>query len=286
MIIYKTTNLINGKFYIGKDMKNDSTYFGSGLKLKRAIKKYAIENFKKEILEECSSEKELNEKEIYWIKFTNAIENGYNIAEGGTGGKTLKNPINKGKTLFELYGEKKSLEIKEKLSNSHKGKKQSEETKNKRALKLKGKKQSEETKLKRSISNSGNLISENTKTKISNTLKEYFKNNPEIKKKMSDRRKDKKASDTTKLKISKNIKESYKNGKHKKPKKHQCCRIWSFYNNKNEKIFEHIGNYNNFCTENKISIRHTKKFFDINDCFSYNNKSEYKVYWIKFWDVN
>ena len=88
-IIYKTTNLINGKFYIGKDQNNNSDYIGSGILLKKAIKKYGRENFVKEVLEECLIE-ELSDKEIYWINKLNAIQNGYNIAEGGAGGNTRK----------------------------------------------------------------------------------------------------------------------------------------------------------------------------------------------------
>jgi len=91
MIIYKTTNLVNGKFYIGKDEKNNPNYLGSGKILKIAIKKYGTENFKKEILEECNNKKELNEKEKYWITTLSATTLGYNIAEGGTGGKTKFN---------------------------------------------------------------------------------------------------------------------------------------------------------------------------------------------------
>jgi hypothetical protein len=67
MVIYKTTNLINGKIYVGQDTKNNPNYLGSGKKLKFALKKYGIENFKKEILEECSTLDELNELEKYWI---------------------------------------------------------------------------------------------------------------------------------------------------------------------------------------------------------------------------
>ena len=86
-VIYKTTNLINGKFYIGKDSNNDPTYLGSGILLKLAIKKYGSENFVKEILEECLID-ELSKKEIFWIEELNAIHDGYNIAAGGKGGNT------------------------------------------------------------------------------------------------------------------------------------------------------------------------------------------------------
>jgi len=88
MIIYKTTNLINGKFYVGQDSKNNPEYYGSGNLLKRAIKKHGKQNFIKETLEVCSTQEQLNEREKYWIKETKARELGYNIAEGGTGGNT------------------------------------------------------------------------------------------------------------------------------------------------------------------------------------------------------
>ncbi len=86
-VIYKTTNLINGMFYIGKDSYNNVKYLGSGIYLNRAINKYGKENFKKEILEECTSTKKLNEREKYWIKKLNAQNKkiGYNIASGGDG---------------------------------------------------------------------------------------------------------------------------------------------------------------------------------------------------------
>lgn len=94
MVIYKTTNLINGKFYVGKDESNNPKYLGSGKILKLAINKNGVENFKKEILEECSTKEELNEKEKYWIDVLSATTLGYNIAEGGTGGKTKFNTLN------------------------------------------------------------------------------------------------------------------------------------------------------------------------------------------------
>ena len=97
MVIYKTINLINGKFYVGKDRTNNPNYIGSGLLLKQAIKKYGRENFIKEILESCADEKMLNISEQYWIKKLDSQnrEIGYNIADGGTGGDTFSNNPNK-----------------------------------------------------------------------------------------------------------------------------------------------------------------------------------------------
>lgn len=279
MIIYKTTNLINGKFYIGKDCKNNPNYIGSGNNLLKAVKKYGIENFNKEILEYCTSNEELSEREKYWIEITNARGIGYNIAEGGSGGKTIPVVWNKGKTYEELMGEKKAKKVKEKLSNSHKGLKQSEETKQKKNKKLTGQKRTKETGIKISNSLKGKKISESTKNKISMTLKEYYKNNPEAGQKISNKNKGRKLNDSQKKKISEGIK---RRG-HTKPIIHQCCRIWYFYNKENELIFQHIGNYNKFCTKNKISRRKTKKFNDLQQCMSLKNVYEYKVFWEKYW---
>lgn len=60
-LIYKITNLINGKYYIGRhSTKNyNDLYMGSGIGIKNAINKYGIENFKKEIIVETDSAKKL-----------------------------------------------------------------------------------------------------------------------------------------------------------------------------------------------------------------------------------
>lgn len=88
MIIYKTTNNINGKIYIGQDRNNNPSYYGSGKKILSAIKKYGKENFTKEVLEECVNEHHLNEREIFWISYYNSRDRriGYNISEGGKEG--------------------------------------------------------------------------------------------------------------------------------------------------------------------------------------------------------
>lgn len=85
-IIYKTTNLINGKFYIGKHKtKNiDDGYMGSGKLLKRAIKKYGVENFNTEVIHNCKSEKEMNLLEK--ILVVPDAEINYNLCPGGHGG--------------------------------------------------------------------------------------------------------------------------------------------------------------------------------------------------------
>lgn len=67
-IIYKTTNLINGKWYIGKDELNNPKYIGSGMLLTKAVQKYGKENFKKEILAEAGTRAALSQLEELFIK--------------------------------------------------------------------------------------------------------------------------------------------------------------------------------------------------------------------------
>jgi group I intron endonuclease len=90
MVIYKITNLINNKIYIGKSKYNNEKYLGSGIALENAKKKYGIHNFNKEIIEEVDCEKKLNLLEKFWIHKLKSYDKkiGYNIAEGGNGGNT------------------------------------------------------------------------------------------------------------------------------------------------------------------------------------------------------
>ena len=85
-IIYKTTNLINGKFYIGKHQTNDLNdgYIGSGKLLKRAIKKYGLDQFKTEILFECPTEAHMNLAEKVYVVIDQEVS--YNLCPGGKGG--------------------------------------------------------------------------------------------------------------------------------------------------------------------------------------------------------
>lgn len=125
MIIYKITNLINGKIYIGKDKYDNPNYMGSGKLIKLAINKYGKNNFRKEIIEKCNSENELNIREKYWIKKLNSCKYGYNIAMGGEGGDTTTNHPNRKEII-----RKRSMKIIGRPSKL-KGRTISEKTKNK-----------------------------------------------------------------------------------------------------------------------------------------------------------
>lgn len=85
--IYMTTNLVNGKRYIGqhKALKKDPKYIGSGVKLTKDIKKYGPENFSNIILQWCKSDWELNTREKAWILMYNAVNDPdfYNLSPGG-----------------------------------------------------------------------------------------------------------------------------------------------------------------------------------------------------------
>lgn len=98
-IVYKTTNLINGKFYIGQHSLDNDEYLGSGIVLLKAIEKYGKENFEREILQEYCSKEEMDEGEKFWIEKLDARNNsiGYNIASGGNGGDTFTMHPNKDK---------------------------------------------------------------------------------------------------------------------------------------------------------------------------------------------
>lgn len=88
-IIYKHTNLINGKVYIGQTCQKPEARWDNGNgyskcpKFYLAIKKYGWENFNHEILESNLTKAEAGLREQYWIAFYNSQEEGYNISPGG-----------------------------------------------------------------------------------------------------------------------------------------------------------------------------------------------------------
>lgn len=194
MIIYKTTNLVNGKIYIGKDIKNDPTYYGPGQTLRKAIKKYGKNNFKKEIIEVCASNEELNLKEKYWISHLNSTNRdiGYNLTIGGTGGDTFTHNPNK-----EF--------IREKLRQISSKKTHSELTRKKISDLRSGKGNGQYGKIPW---NRGMPMSDEQKQKIREKNKDKFKGIPrsaEIKNKISNSLKGKVKSTVHKKKISETL---------------------------------------------------------------------------------
>jgi hypothetical protein len=107
MIIYLTTNLINGKKYIGKDRNNSPSYLGGGVALNKDIKLYGRENFRKEILETCTDLEMLKIREIYWLEYYNVAYNSefYNLtnkSHGSINGPTITEKYaNRGKSISE-----------------------------------------------------------------------------------------------------------------------------------------------------------------------------------------
>ena len=98
--IYKITNNINNKVYIGQTTMSTKLRFQNHIsscrrgknncyKLYRAFRKYGFENFSVETLEECLAS-ELNEREKYWIEFYDSTKFGYNVSIGGNVTRTSK----------------------------------------------------------------------------------------------------------------------------------------------------------------------------------------------------
>lgn len=140
-IIYKATNLINAKLYIGQTVQglnrrkmrhirramNNDIHFA----FHRAIKKYGAENFTFEILHHCLSKEEMDRKERESIKELNTkIPHGYNLTDGGGGNLGRKRTAEeRAKISASLIGNKRtlghkaSLETRAKISAAHLGNK-------------------------------------------------------------------------------------------------------------------------------------------------------------------
>ena len=197
MVIYKIVNLINKKIYVGKDLYNNSDYLGSGLLIKKAINKYGEENFKKEIIEECS-ENNGHDREIYWIKRLNSTNRnvGYNISKGGKGGDNFTNNPRKEDIRKEMrnrftgnknpnYGKKWTEERKEKVRKKMVDRKPSEETLKKLSKAHSGKNNGMYGVSGQAHPNYGKKTPDERKGKISISLLKYWENNPEKRKAMS-----------------------------------------------------------------------------------------------------
>lgn len=177
-IIYKATNQVNGKAYIGQTIqflnkrkighindalsKKDDMYFHS------AIRKHGKKNFEWEVIKECDSLEELNKAEVEMIEKHNLFGDGYNLTEGGEGSVGFKHTEEAKKKMSENrvdisgknnpnygkrgknnpnYGKHPTEETRRKISESQKaeknhnyGKHRSEEAKKKQSESMKGEK--------------------------------------------------------------------------------------------------------------------------------------------------
>lgn len=111
--IYKITNQINNKCYIGQTTRNVEIRWNEHIRKANTLKqnetyaihyalaKYGIQNFTFKIIDQCPNEL-LDEKETYWIKFYNSFYDGYNLTKGG---KTTKNTHyqNHDNLIIQLY---------------------------------------------------------------------------------------------------------------------------------------------------------------------------------------
>lgn len=210
--IYKLTNKLNGKCYIGQSInikKRLNVYKNcnckSQNKIYNAIKKYGFKNFDVEILFEDEfkniSYDKLNELEIYFIDKYQSVKNGYNLMDGGKNCALSIESIEKMKV-----SKRNNLtdEVRKRISDAQKGKKRSDESKLKQSLSNLGSKRSDETKNKMSESAKGKKFSDEHRKKISDSAKKR-KVSDETKKKLSDAGKKRIVSNDTKKKLSKII---------------------------------------------------------------------------------
>lgn len=118
MLIYKATNLINKKVYIGQTTKTleerKEGHIQSSkepeFRFHKAIAKYGIDNFKWEVIDTADSIEELNQKEGYWIEYYQSYTKGYNDTKGDL------NPMNYEEVKKKHDIKMRSDEVRQKIS--------------------------------------------------------------------------------------------------------------------------------------------------------------------------
>jgi hypothetical protein len=247
-IVYKTTNLLNGKFYIGVHSTNNlnDNYFGSGDALLKAIKKYGRKNFKREILECFNTREEAFKKEevIVTEEFINRDDN-YNTKVGGASSVENHTLSTKEKWSLQRKGVKRPRDVIEQIIKSRAGYKHSAETKEKIRKSNTGKKRREETIQKLieyqntpGITNNrfklGHIVSDETRKKMSESAKARkgkYKHSDETKRKIRETTKLTKnninhkyvPTEETKKKISESVKKTKQLNKQNKNNPQQNC---------------------------------------------------------------
>ena len=137
-IIYKATNKLNGKVYVGQTTFKLEDRIKEHIKsakrrerkyyFHKAIRKYGEDNFIWEVIAECNSKEELNKTEIEMIRKYNAFGTGYNLSIGGEGNSGLIHSAETRKKLSmyrgergSFYGKHHTKEVIKRISESQKG---------------------------------------------------------------------------------------------------------------------------------------------------------------------
>lgn len=185
-LIYKITNLVNGRFYIGAHQTeniNDG-YMGSGKALHAAYKKYGVEKFRKEIIRCCSSVEEMYEVEKELVEPFYKNKKSYNIMEGGRGGFNFINDSGQNGAVkgvikrLELFADAEWYEVWK--DKQRKGCKAHAETVSKSEFSRRGKQANQTAKLRNGVySFEGKQHTEETKLMIGkkNSIHQSGKNN-------------------------------------------------------------------------------------------------------------
>ena len=226
MIIYKITNTINGKAYIGQTSRtvkqrfNEHAWCRSSF-IGRAIHKYGRENFTIEILEKCETLAQANEREKYYVKFFNCKSpNGYNLTDGGEGTQGyIPSEITLAKRSAAMKGRKfsaehraklkaarnkRSPEVTKKIADKNRGSHRTEEQRARVSAGAKKRAQTPEGRahlLRANQKSREHGISDETRAKISASSKGR-RHTAEAKAKIGAAHRGKKLSEETKLKIS------------------------------------------------------------------------------------
>lgn len=173
-LIYKVTNKINGKIYIGQksyvgepSMEN---YYGGGVEIKRAVKKYGRENFAREILySRIRDQATVDSMEMWTIEKYDSTNPkiGYNISKGGKVSEITTDTRNKISTSLKKYFAENGC--------NNKGRKQTDEQKRKKSESQKKRFSNMEERVKTSIATKEAMSNEDVRKRLSSSLKEFYK---------------------------------------------------------------------------------------------------------------
>lgn len=177
--IYKVTNMVNDKIYIGKHqtLNPNDNYYGSGVALKNSMRVHGKENFKKEVLFVFESEQEMNlkEKELITEEFV-ARTDTYNMGVGGEGGAHFKGKKHSAETIARIKESLGSDENKQKFIDV--GRKAGFLSKGRKLSVTARQNMSDAQGRRHMYDGQKKAMSEETKKRISESLKKFNENNP------------------------------------------------------------------------------------------------------------